>query len=112
MLSTFAIALLDQWVVREPIGFCDSRFKIVDDNHLRDATEPGQIRFRYVVVLLLMRRKRLKFEDTIRKADGTEALVVRDTRNGKKLEVLDPRLNETELEAVQAEVFQLLGWEP
>ena len=81
-------------------------------DHLRDATEPSQIRFRYVVVLLLMRRKRLKFEDTIRKADGTEALVVRDTRNGKKLEVLDPRLNEIELEAVQAEVFQLLGWEP
>ena len=39
MLGTLAIALLDQWVVTEPVGFGDSRLEIVDDNHLRGATE-------------------------------------------------------------------------
>ena len=39
MLGTLAIALLDQRVVTEPVGFGDSRLEIVDDDHLRGATE-------------------------------------------------------------------------
>lgn len=80
-------------------------------DHLAGQTEPNKIHFRYVVALLLMRRKKLKFEDVKRVKDGGEVLVVRDTRTGKRVEVPDPRLTETEIEAVQHEVFQVLGWE-
>jgi hypothetical protein len=79
-------------------------------DHLAGHTEPNKVHFRYVVALLLMRRKKLKFEDVKRLADGNEVLVLRDTRGGKRVEVPDPRLSEAEIEAVQTEVFRVLGW--
>lgn len=80
-------------------------------DHLVGQTEPNKVNFRYVVALLLMRRKKLKFEDAKRLVDGGEVLVLRDTRGGKRVEVPDPRLSEAEIEAVQREVFTVLGWE-
>jgi hypothetical protein len=80
-------------------------------HHLAGATEPDRVRFRYVVALLLMRRKRLKFEDVRRSSDGSAVLVVRDAKGGGRYELPDPRLTEAEVEAVQAEVFRVLGWE-
>ena len=80
-------------------------------HHLAGATEPDRVRFRYVVALLLMRRKRLKFEDVRRSADGAAVLVVRDAKGGARHELPDPRLTEAEIDAVQAEVFRVLGWE-
>ena len=80
-------------------------------HHLATATEPERLNFRYVVALLLMRRKRLKFEDVKRTDGGVHVLVVRDARGGTRYEVADPRLTEPEIETVQAEVFKVLGWQ-
>lgn len=80
-------------------------------DHLDGADEPNKVGFRYVVALLLMRRKRLKFEDAKKRSDGGEVLVLRDARTGRRVEVPDPRLSEDEIAAVQAEVFRVLGWE-
>lgn len=80
-------------------------------DHLAGSPDPNRRNFRYVVALLLMRRKRLKFEDVRRAADGACTLVVRDARSGSRHEVPDPRLTEAEIDAVQAEVFRVLGWE-
>jgi hypothetical protein len=77
--------------------------------HLAEAREPAQRNFRYVVALLLMRRKRFKFEDVC-KRDGDEYLVLRDAKSGARFEVLDPRLDDAETAAVQEEVFRVLGW--
>jgi hypothetical protein len=78
--------------------------------HLGDAKEPGQRQFRYVVALLLMRRKRLKFED-VRRRDGDEYLCLKDGKSGMRYEVLDPHLTDAEMTTVQNEVFRVLGWE-
>jgi hypothetical protein len=78
--------------------------------HLGEAREPAQKNFRYVIALLLMRRKRFKFDD-VRKCDGQEYLLLRDARSGARHEVLDPRLGEAEAASVQEEVFRVLGWE-
>ncbi|OWK43249.1 hypothetical protein [Fimbriiglobus ruber] len=80
-------------------------------NHLAGTTDPDRLNFRYVVALLLMRRKRLKFEDAQTVPGGTPVLVVRDARTGARHEVADPRLSEAEIVAVQDEVFKVLGWE-
>ncbi len=77
--------------------------------HLGTATDLHRMKLRFVVALLLMRRKRLKFEDTKRIADA-EVLIVRDTRTGARHEVTDPRLNDDEFSAVEQDVFQALGW--
>src|SRR5436309_5385333 len=46
---------------------------------LESSDEPGQRNFRYVLALLLMRRKRFRFEEA-RKEGGSEVLVLRDAR--------------------------------
>ena len=77
---------------------------------LKGQDDPGRVNFRYVVALLLMRRKRLKFEEA-RKAAGQEVLVLRCTRGGERHEVVNPALTEEQMAAVQDEVFKVLGWE-
>src|SRR5262245_10373892 len=77
--------------------------------HLAGATDPRQQNFRYVLALLLMRRKRLKFED-VRRNDGREVLCLREARSGARHELPDPRLSDEEMAAVQEEAFRVLGW--
>lgn len=90
---------------------------VVNDDLLMDCftrlagtTEPGQVRFRYVVALLLMRRKRLKFDDAGRD-HGHDVLNVRDAKTGERYDVADPRLSADETKGVQDEVFRVLGWD-
>jgi hypothetical protein len=84
---------------------------LVDCFHrLEGQTEPRRINFRYVVALLLMRRKRFRFEES-HTAGDQEVLCVRCARSKKKYEVVHPRLTEEEMAAVQEEVFKVLGWE-
>jgi hypothetical protein len=80
-------------------------------HHLTGSGEAGRVNFRYVVALLLMRRRRLKFEDVRRADGGAQVLVVRDAKSGARHEVADPRLSDDEIAAVQDEVFKVLGWE-
>ena len=78
-------------------------------HHLLGRTEPDRVNFRYVVALLLLRRKRLKFEDVIKTDAGESVLIVRDAKSGKRLEIADPHLSEADMAAVQDEVFRVLG---
>jgi hypothetical protein len=77
---------------------------------LAEDSDPARVQFRYVLALLLLRRKRLKFEDVQRKGD-VDCLRLKCPRNGNEYEVLDPRLAEADVGRVQDEVFRLLGWE-
>ena len=71
--------------------------------------EPSRLNFRYVVALLLMRRKRFKFEE-VRTEDDQEVLYLRCTRTRNQYQVVNPRLTDEEVNAVQEEVFKILGW--
>lgn len=77
--------------------------------HLAEAGDPAKRNFRYVTALLLMRRKKLKFEDVRTNPQGMDVLIVKDARNGRRYEVIDPKLSELEAEAVQEEVMKVLG---
>lgn len=104
------------WAGRVPPREQSRRLQIDDDmlfdcfRRLGSETEPARVNFRYVVALLLMRRKRFKFEEA-KQADGKEILVVRCTRTREPYDVVNPRLNDEEMAAVQEEVFKVLGWE-
>jgi len=109
-------ASLAFWTGRIPKGDEAARRPPIDDEllvecfqRLDGATEPNQVHFRYVLGLLLMRRKRFKFEDIQKDAAG-ETLTLRDTRTGERHAVVDPSLTEDAMAAVQDEVFQVLGW--
>lgn len=104
------------WCGRIPASDRPRRPTINDDllldcfAHLGEATEPQQKSFRYVVALLLMRRKRFKFEDVIRRGQD-EYVLLKDVRSGTRHEVLDPHLADDEIASVQDQVFRVLGWE-
>lgn len=89
----------------------------IDDEMLLDCfarlegqTDLAKVRFRYIIALLLMRRKRLKFDEARQEA-AQEVLVLRCPRSADTYQVINPLLTEQELASVQDEVFQALGWE-
>jgi hypothetical protein len=77
---------------------------------LKESSGPDGLNFRYVAALLLMRRKRFKFEDVFRDEAGHDVLLLRDARGGTVHQVIDPRLSDEQVAAVQTEVFRVLGW--
>jgi hypothetical protein len=104
------------WAGRVPTQEQSKKLRFDDEllldcfQRLEGDAEPARINFRYVVALLLMRRKRFRFEQ-VRKDGGLEFLQLRCVRTGSLHEVLNPRLGEDEMTAVQTEVFKVLGWE-
>ncbi|VTS02257.1 hypothetical protein [Tuwongella immobilis] len=104
------------WQSRIPTSKGTKRPTINDDmlmeclDRLADHVDPGQVRFRYVAALLLMRRRRLKFDEVTHLA-GQDRMRLTCSKSGRKFDVIDPHLNESELESVQSEVFRILGWD-
>ena len=89
----------------------------IDDELLLDCfqrldgrIETERVNFRFVVALLLMRRRRLKFEEA-RTEDGQEVMYLRCNQTGTHHRVVNPNLTEDETAAVQQDVFQALGWD-
>ncbi|MFN4257965.1 MAG: hypothetical protein ACK4RK_01610 [Gemmataceae bacterium] len=89
----------------------------IDDELLLDCfrrlegqNDAERVQFRYIVALLLMRRKRLKFEEIQTEGDQ-EFLCLRCPRARTVYRVLNPRLTEEQMTEVQDEVFRVLGWE-
>ena len=91
---------------------------------LEDATEPQRLAFRYVVALILMRKKLLRFDGTDKRAEGedgkrqtywlfTPKLDVSKGHFGKwnedeTLAVLDPDLDESQIEQVTTQLGEIL----
>lgn len=89
----------------------------IDDELLLDCfrrlqgdSRPERVQFAYVVALLLLRRKRLKFESS-RQADGREILRFTCPRSRDVFEAINPNLSDEEMASAQGEVFRVLGWE-
>jgi hypothetical protein len=79
-------------------------------DRLEGEAQADRVQFRYIVALLLLRRKRLKFEDA-RTEDGAEILRLRCPRSRRLYDVLNPHLSDAEMAQVQDEVFRVLGWQ-
>lgn len=104
------------WAGRVPANADASRRLPIDDEMLLECfrrlsgePEAAQQQFRYVVSLLLMRRKRFRFEDVV-KNDGGDTLILRDARTGERIEVADPGLNDEQMSSMERDVYQMLGW--
>ncbi len=104
------------WMGRVPAQEGPRRPRIDDEllvdcfGRLEGQTEPEKVNFRYVVALLLMRRKRFKFEEARQDGDR-EILTLRCARTRGLYQVVNPRLTEEQMAAVQEEVFKVLGWD-
>lgn len=102
------------WRSKVPAETGGKRRQIVDDSVVMDfferldgAEDASKQNFRYILALLLLRKKLLKLAGVTRDGDR-ETLVLRAAAGGAEHRVLNPGLTEQELEAVQAEVQKIL----
>jgi len=103
--------LLGFWQTVMPQPEQKAKKLFVDDDvlctlfeRLADTSEPAKINFRFVLGLILM-RKRLVVYETTRSEEGRDVWVVRLKGREDRLDLVDPKLNEAQV----AEVSQLLG---
>ena len=107
---------LAYWVARVPVDDKPQKPVVNDEllldcfDRLKESHDPDGLNFRYVAALLLMRKKKLRFEDAARDDLGRDVLLVRDSRSGALHHIVDPKLTDEQIATVQAEVFRVLGW--
>jgi hypothetical protein len=79
---------------------------------LVESTDPGQNAARYILAVMLERKKILKHRDTTNDAAGNELLVYEHAGTGESFTVPDPHLRLDQLEEVQKHVSELLSPSP
>ena len=72
---------LDWVAARDVRNWCDDDLLLDCFERLQEDSDPARLSFRYVVALLLMRRKRLKFEEACT-IEGQEILSLRCPGSG------------------------------
>jgi hypothetical protein len=77
---------------------------------LADASEPGKVNFRFMLALVLMRKRFIVYEDT-RHDEGRDVWVVRMKGRDERLDLIDPKLNEKEMAEVSQQLGQILNEE-
>lgn len=75
---------------------------------LEGQADPAQQKFRFILALMLMRKKRLRFTGVADSPRG-EHLVLEDRNEGITHKVLDPGLGEEEVDAMRVQIGRLLG---
>ena len=93
----------------------ERRKLLVDDDVILDffrrlegSTDDLKVNFRYILALVLMRKKVLKFKD-VKRGEGGEFLVLEIPKEGVTFEVLNPDLTEEKITQVTDEVGKILN---
>ncbi|MFB0553381.1 MAG: hypothetical protein ACETWQ_08710 [Phycisphaerae bacterium] len=114
----------DYWESEKPDVFCYWRSRLphpnqkkqifVDDDmllaffeRLEKETEQEKVNFRFVLALILMRKRRLKY-DTTRVEDAKEIWRLRITGEKQIVEVINPHLDEEQIEQLSSQISQIL----
>lgn len=75
---------------------------------LVESTDPTHSAARYILAVMLERKRLLKHRDTVQEESGTELLVYEHARTGESFTIPDPKLRLDQLAQVQEEVSALL----
>jgi len=114
----------DYWQENKPDVFCywkttlaapDQRKHIFVDNEmlitfferLAEETEQEKINFRFVLTLILMRKRRLKYDSSRIKGDK-EVWRLKIAGEKQFAEVINPHLNEEQIEQLSSQLSQIL----
>ena len=115
---------VDYWQQRQPNVFCYWKTKLpapdqkkqvfVDDNmlmaffdRLEKETEQEKINFRFVLSLILMRKRLLKYDSSITEADK-EIWRLRITGDKELVDVVNPHLDQEQIERLSSQLSQIL----
>lgn len=114
----------DYWLAEKPDVFCYWKTKLprpdekkhifVDDEmlmaffeRLEQESEQEKINFRFVLALILMRKRRLKY-DSSRTEDGKEIWRLRIAGEKNFVEVINPHLDEEQIEQLSSQIGEIL----
>ena len=115
----------DYWQAEKPDVFCYWRTKLpepgqkmqifVDDEmlmaffeRLAEETEQEKINFRFVLALVLMRKRRLKY-DSSKTEDGNEIWRLRIVGADRQfVEVMNPHLDQKQIEQLSSQIGEIL----
>lgn len=90
--------------------FVDNDVLINFFERLADETEPAKINFRFVLTLILMRKRLLKYLDTQQK-DGQEIWNLQLMRTKQAYPVINPQLDDAQIEEVSSQLSSILQGE-
>ena len=77
---------------------------------LSDTTEPAKLSFRFVLGLILMRKRLIVYEGS-RNDDSSEIWSVRFKGKEQQMDLLNPRLDESQIQEVSTQLAQILNEE-
>ena len=117
---------IEYWQEHKPAVFCFWKTKMVaaedkkkknlfvDDDmlmtffeRLSEETDPEKISFRFVLMLVLMRKRILKYKSSTTE-DGVEKWLLRVTGQDREAQVVDPKLTEDKIEQLTAQMGVIL----
>ncbi len=77
---------------------------------LKDIGEPAKLNFRFVLGLILMRKRMIVYESS-RDEDGKDIWTVRFKGKEDRMDLLNPRLNEQQVTEVSQQLGEILNEE-
>ena len=87
--------------------FVDDAMLMAFFERLAAETDPDKLNFRFVLAMILMRKRRLKYEGTKTEADR-EIWRLRVTGDTQIAEVVNPHLSEEQIEQLSSQVGQIM----
>jgi hypothetical protein len=107
-------ALLGVWRAHVPAEKTKKKLFVNDQvlmeffDRLAEADEPARVNFRFVLALVLMRKKVLIYDRLGKRDDGTEVWCMHVRGEGRKCEVIDPHLDEEKIAQVSQQLTQIM----
>jgi hypothetical protein len=87
--------------------FVDDEMLMAFFERLAEETEQEKVNFRFVLALILMRKKKLKYDATIEE-DGSEIWRLRVVGEGVFADVVNPHLDEEQIDQLSSQIGQIL----
>ena len=114
----------EYWQNNTPTVYCYWKSKLPDPEHkkqlfvdddmlmafferLEQESEQEKLNFRFVIMLVLMRKRRLKYDSTISR-DGAEIWKLRVVGSDQYVEVINPHLDEQQIQALSSQIGEIL----
>jgi len=115
---------VDYWKEEKPQVFCYWKTKLphpdqkkqvfIDDDmlmaffdRLADESDREKINFRFVLAMVLMRKRRLKYDST-KMQNGNEIWCLRVVGDKQTVEVMNPHLDDEQIEQLSSQIGQIL----
>ncbi len=88
--------------------FVDDDMLIAFFDRLAEETDSEKVNFRFVLTLILMRKRKLKYESSEMDAAGRELWTLRVTGQDRSATVVNPHLSEDQIEQLSGQMGQIL----